>query len=72
LVDRVLIVKKKLQKLNNFVPAIENSFGGNMFDDFLPSDGFQIDSLQSLGIDMFANDFDVVEDEALGIVLVLL
>lgn len=43
-----------------------------MFDDLLPPDGFQIDSLQSLGVDVSANDFDVVEDEALRIVLVLL
>ncbi len=55
--------------MNDFVSAIENSFGGDMFDDLGPSDGFQINSLHGFGIDMFANDLNVMEDEVFGVVL---
>ena len=54
--------------MDQLVPAVQIGLGWELSQNSLPFNGVQLHSLQVLGIGVFADDFDVVESELLGVV----
>jgi len=71
LIKIVVVSEEHLQDLDHLVPAVNSCSCGQVPHDFLPSHCLQIYAFQLLHVQISFYDFDVVEDEVFGVVLVL-